>query len=49
MPTFGLDDQNLNGVISYFGAVSNKMGAFRSHEAYAPWQTTTPAKCCSTC
>jgi mono/diheme cytochrome c family protein len=32
MPTFGLDDQNLNGVISYFGAVSNKMGAFRSHE-----------------
>ena len=33
MPTFGLDDQNLNSVISYFGAVSNKMGAFRSHEA----------------
>ena len=32
MPTFGLDDQNLNGVISYFGAVSNKMGAFRSHD-----------------
>ena len=23
MPTFGLDDHNLNGVIQYFGAVSN--------------------------
>jgi mono/diheme cytochrome c family protein len=32
MPTFGLDDQNLNSVISYFGAVSNKMGAFRTAE-----------------
>ncbi len=29
MPTFGLDDQNLNGVIQYFGSVSNKMGSFR--------------------
>ena len=25
MPTFGLDDENLNTVISYFGAVSNTM------------------------
>ena len=32
MPTFGLDDQNLNGVIQYFGAVSNRMGAFRTPE-----------------
>ena len=32
MPTFGLDDQNVNSVISYFGAVSNRMGAFRTHE-----------------
>jgi mono/diheme cytochrome c family protein/archaellum component FlaC len=32
MPTFGLDDQNLNGVINYFGAVSNRLGAFRSNE-----------------
>jgi mono/diheme cytochrome c family protein len=28
MPTFGLDDERLNGVIQYFGAVSNKMGSF---------------------
>src|SRR5262245_60648910 len=32
MPTFGLDDQNLNGVINYFGAVSNKLGSFQSPE-----------------
>jgi len=32
MPTFGLDDQNLNGVIDYFGSVSNTMQAFRTHE-----------------
>ena len=29
MPTFGLDDRNLNGVIRYFGAVSNNMGRSR--------------------
>src|SRR5437667_5487773 len=33
MPTFGLDDQNLNGVIDYFGAVSNSIGPFQTHEA----------------
>jgi sulfur oxidation c-type cytochrome SoxX len=32
MPTFGLDDPNLNGVIRYFGAVSNTMGPFQTHE-----------------
>jgi mono/diheme cytochrome c family protein len=32
MPTFGLDDQNLNGVIQYFGAVSNEIAPFRSPE-----------------
>src|SRR4029079_1688984 len=32
MPTFGLDDQNLNGVIRYFGAVSNTIGPFRTTE-----------------
>src|SRR4029078_5413353 len=26
MPTFGLDDRNINGVINYFGSVSNRMG-----------------------
>jgi mono/diheme cytochrome c family protein len=33
MPTFGLDDQNLNGVINYFGAVSNKLGSFHTPPA----------------
>ena len=32
MPTFGLDDPNLNGVIRYFGALSNAEGPFRMHE-----------------
>jgi mono/diheme cytochrome c family protein len=32
MPTFGLDDPNLNGVIRYFGAVSNTIGPFQTHE-----------------
>jgi cytochrome c2 len=32
MPTFGLDDHNLNSVISYFGAVSNTVGPFQTHE-----------------
>ncbi len=30
MPTFGLDDPNLNTVISYFGAVSNTVGPFQT-------------------
>jgi mono/diheme cytochrome c family protein len=32
MPTFGLDDHSLNGVIGYFGAISNSIGPFQSHE-----------------
>jgi mono/diheme cytochrome c family protein len=36
MPTFGLDDSSLNGVIRYFGAVSNTIGPFETH-------TVTPA------
>jgi mono/diheme cytochrome c family protein len=32
MPTFGLDDVNLNGVIRYFGAVSNTIGPFQTHQ-----------------
>jgi mono/diheme cytochrome c family protein len=31
MPTFGLDDPSLNGVIQYFAAVSNTVGPFQSH------------------
>jgi mono/diheme cytochrome c family protein len=30
MPTFGLDDPNLNGVIRYFGAISNTTGPFQT-------------------
>ena len=32
MPTFGLDDPNLNGVIRYFGSISNTIGPFQTHE-----------------
>ena len=32
MPTFGLDDVNVNGVIRYFGAVSNTVGPFQTHQ-----------------
>jgi mono/diheme cytochrome c family protein len=32
MPTFGLDDHNLNQAIQYFGAVSNTIGPFQTHE-----------------
>jgi len=35
MPTFGLDDANLNGIIGYFGAVSNTIGPFQTHELKA--------------
>jgi cbb3-type cytochrome oxidase cytochrome c subunit len=30
MPTFGLDDANLNGVIRYFGSISNTIGPFQT-------------------
>ncbi len=32
MPTFGLDDVKLNGVIRYFGSISNTIGPFQTHE-----------------
>ncbi|OFV93669.1 MAG: hypothetical protein A3H95_06190 [Acidobacteria bacterium RIFCSPLOWO2_02_FULL_64_15] len=32
MPTFGLDDAELNGVINYFGSISNTIGPFQTHE-----------------
>jgi cbb3-type cytochrome oxidase cytochrome c subunit len=35
MPTFGLDDQNLNGVIHYFQAVSNNLEQFRTYDEVA--------------
>lgn len=31
MPTFGLSDNNLNGAISYFGAISNDLVPFQTH------------------
>ena len=33
MPTFGLDDRNLNQVIRYFGAIDNTIGPFGTHDA----------------
>jgi cytochrome c2 len=32
MPSFALNDQDLNGVIRYFGSISNTIGPFRTHE-----------------
>jgi len=32
MPTFGLDDANVNGVINYFGSISNKLEPFQTHD-----------------
>ncbi len=32
MPTFGLNDENVNHVISYFGSISNSIGPFQTHE-----------------
>jgi mono/diheme cytochrome c family protein len=32
MPTFGLNDPELNGVIRYFGSISNTIGPFQTHE-----------------
>jgi mono/diheme cytochrome c family protein len=31
MPTFGLDDPQLNSVINYFGAIANSVGPFQTH------------------
>ena len=32
MPTFGLDDAHWNGLIDYFGAISDTVGEFRTHD-----------------
>ena len=32
MPSFGLDDRSLNGVIGYFGSISNSIGPFQTHD-----------------
>ena len=44
MPTYGLDDPNLNGLVGYFGAVSNSIGPFRTHEAVTLASTETGGK-----
>jgi len=41
MPTFGLDDHNVNSVINYFGSISNSIGAFQSHEVLLTAANTT--------
>ena len=43
MPTFGLDDQNLNGIIHYFGAVSDSIGPFQTHAAVRAASTEVAA------
>jgi mono/diheme cytochrome c family protein/cytochrome c551/c552 len=44
MPTFGLDDPNLNSVIGYFGSVSNTVGPFRTHEIVRASNTEATGK-----
>ncbi len=39
MPTFGLDDQSLNGAIQYFGAVSERLDPFRTPSVVPATQT----------
>ena len=33
MPTFGLDDARINGIIRYFGASANSIGPFRTYDS----------------
>ena len=50
MPTFGLDDQNLNGVIRYFGVDLEHDRAVPDARDRATRRTTTPAaSSCSSC
>ena len=44
MPTFGLDDQNINQVISYFGSISNTIGPFQTHEVRTASNADTGGK-----
>ena len=40
MPTFGLNDDHWNDVLSYFAAISDTVGPFRTHETRAAAATT---------
>jgi mono/diheme cytochrome c family protein len=44
MPTFGLDDPQLNDVIGYFGAISDTIGPFRSHDAVLASNLAAPGR-----
>src|SRR5262245_13013962 len=44
MPTFGLDDPNLNTVIDYFESVSNSVGPFKTHEILRATDTQAMGK-----
>jgi mono/diheme cytochrome c family protein len=44
MPTFGLNDQNVNGAISYFGAISNDLVPFQTHQQVNVANTTADGK-----
>lgn len=44
MPTFGLDDSNWNGVIQYFGAISDELRPFRTHQVVQTAATRTSGR-----
>jgi len=44
MPTFGLDDPSLNGVIRYFGSISNSIGPFQTHDVVRASNTEAVGK-----
>jgi mono/diheme cytochrome c family protein/predicted nucleic acid-binding Zn-ribbon protein len=44
MPTFGFDDAHLNQTIQYFGAVSNELRPFRTHEVVRASSATTTGR-----
>jgi len=44
MPTFGLDDARLNGVIRYFGATANSIGMFRTYDERQITELAGPGK-----
>jgi mono/diheme cytochrome c family protein len=43
MPTFGLDDPNLNAAVNYFGAVSNRLTPFQTPQVVTASATTNAA------
>jgi mono/diheme cytochrome c family protein len=44
MPTFGLDDARINGIIRYFGATANSIGPFRTYDEHQITELAKPGK-----